>query len=448
MTTDITIEDFINTRYRGYAIYTLESRGIPSFYDSLTNIQRFILLNTPNRITPTLSIIGDCFKDGYHHGDQSLGKSIGRLSKKYVLSHPILEGSGFFGNIIGNEQAAPRYTKIKINNKIYDILNKYKYLNEKNSNNNYDYLHLNFPIGLLTTIIGISVGYQTKILPRKFEEIENFLNGKKSNLKPHFLEFKGKISKYEGLKNVWILESLIDVDETTQTIHIKNLAPLIRYDSFITKLNNILDDYNFKLENKSKDNIDIKIKINENWEFLRNKIVNATKIIVKENIVFIKDGKILEYDCIEDYLIDFKLYLKKVDYKDKEYILNKNKEDLEFLYIKQDFYSFLFEKKRTGFEIETFMNKFNTKIKEKLSNIKLIKLNEDEVVDIKLKIKNLNKEIELLKKEVDKVKKDIENTDFVLHNNKTKLVSLINDEDIQSEIEIFIYDEDLNGEVD
>ena len=63
------ISKFIDTKYRDYSVYVLESRGIPSFFDALTPVQRYILMNTPQSFTKTLSVVGDCMKGGYHHGD-------------------------------------------------------------------------------------------------------------------------------------------------------------------------------------------------------------------------------------------------------------------------------------------------------------------------------------------------------------------------------------------
>jgi hypothetical protein len=63
------ISRFINSRYRDYAIYVLEQRGIPNFYDALTPVQRFILKNTPTSFVKTLTVVGSVIKDQYHHGD-------------------------------------------------------------------------------------------------------------------------------------------------------------------------------------------------------------------------------------------------------------------------------------------------------------------------------------------------------------------------------------------
>lgn len=66
---NLPISRFIDTKYRDYALYVVSSRGIPSFYDALTPVQRYILKNTPPSYIKTLSVVGESIKDGYHHGD-------------------------------------------------------------------------------------------------------------------------------------------------------------------------------------------------------------------------------------------------------------------------------------------------------------------------------------------------------------------------------------------
>ena len=59
----------IDINFRNYALYVLEHRGIPSFYDSLTNVQRVSLMNAPKTFSKTISLVGAAITDGYHHGD-------------------------------------------------------------------------------------------------------------------------------------------------------------------------------------------------------------------------------------------------------------------------------------------------------------------------------------------------------------------------------------------
>ena len=104
------ISKLIDTKFREYALYVLANRGIPSFYDALTPVQRYILMNSPQSFTKTLSVVGDSIKDGYHHGDMSLGKAIAKLARPFGCSMQLLEGYGFFGTEVSPEPASPRYT--------------------------------------------------------------------------------------------------------------------------------------------------------------------------------------------------------------------------------------------------------------------------------------------------------------------------------------------------
>lgn len=77
----ITISDQINTDYRKYALYVIQSRGIPNFYDALTPVQRLILQNSPTGFKKTVGIIGEVFSTGlYHHGDCVCGSTLIELA--------------------------------------------------------------------------------------------------------------------------------------------------------------------------------------------------------------------------------------------------------------------------------------------------------------------------------------------------------------------------------
>ena len=70
---NLTVTKHINGPYRQYALYTLEHRGIPNFYDGLTNVQRLVLINAPSSFKKTLGVSGKVMETGlYHHGDSSL----------------------------------------------------------------------------------------------------------------------------------------------------------------------------------------------------------------------------------------------------------------------------------------------------------------------------------------------------------------------------------------
>ena len=70
MSQNLSISDQINHQYRTYALYVLQSRGIPNFYDALTPVQRLILENSPGKFNKTIGLVGEVIKTGlYHHGD-------------------------------------------------------------------------------------------------------------------------------------------------------------------------------------------------------------------------------------------------------------------------------------------------------------------------------------------------------------------------------------------
>lgn len=441
--TNITISDYIKTSYKEYAIHTLTSRGIPAFEDSLTPVQRLILLNSPKDFQKTLSLVGQCIADGYPHGNAALEKSIARLARPYDCAQNLLEGYGFFGSKLNNLAAAARYTSIKINKEISDSINEYHYLN-KTQDDKHLPLNLPIPIGLGIPIIGIAVGYRTLILPRKFKDIQDFFNGKRKSCNPYFKNFNGNISKVKESDNTWLLEGEVEISDVKKTLYIKSLPPLMNYSSFVKRLDKLLDYYNFEIENKSKTEINILIKIKDDWINVSEKILNLTKIIVKESLVFVKDDNcILEYSCIEDYLLDFKNRLYKIRYDNLNYYLNYYTKELEYSKAQKDFYIFMLAKKRTEDEVELFINKYDMSIRQRLDLIKAKKLNKTEFENIPNSITEFEKLIEKQKIEIKKYKQFLSTVNFNLHS-KVKTNTLILDpvEINVGEIEVFEVDEE------
>ena len=80
------ISKYVDTKFREYSVYILTQRGIPSFYDALTPVQRYILMNSPLSFHKTLSVVGKSIEDGYSHGDKSL---TGGISKSRVWCETI-----------------------------------------------------------------------------------------------------------------------------------------------------------------------------------------------------------------------------------------------------------------------------------------------------------------------------------------------------------------------
>ena len=113
------ISKFIDTKYRDYAVYVLEKRGIPSFYDALTPVQRYILKNSPTAFNKTLSVVGKAIQDGYHHGNcldyetkinlaDGTQITIGEWTDKYAGSDLLVLSKDKDGNEITDIGHSPR----------------------------------------------------------------------------------------------------------------------------------------------------------------------------------------------------------------------------------------------------------------------------------------------------------------------------------------------------
>lgn len=430
MTSTLSITDQINQKYRDYALYVLQSRGIPNFYDSLTPVQRIIIENSPNSFNKTIGLVGEVIRTGlYHHGDSSLSGAISKLARPFGCSFSILEGDGFFGSPVNPNPSAPRYTSVKISQTAKQIVEKHKDLNEENEEGGHDWLHVEVPVGLLTHIVGIAVGYRSNILPRKMEDIIEYLEGKNKLLKPHFKDFDGKIYKFGTDDKTWIIESGFEVNEKKKTIRIFDLAPIMRYDSFMSKLLLKLDlsghDYYIQNNSQSKCDLTIALRSLATDEFKKavEMIKRQTQIVIKEDIVFIKDGGVMEFDSVKEYLDSFKVHLEQVRLKRLKKDEVDLKADLEFLEAKLKFLIFMSQKKRSNQEIVTFLDQFVKWISQKLSSIQIVKLSADH-------IKETEDEIKRIKSEIKKVQAEIKKQESVFkkissESKKIKSVSLI-----------------------
>jgi hypothetical protein len=394
----------INTNFRNYALYVLENRGIPSFYDGLTNVQRFIVLNSPSNFNKTISLVGSCISDGYHHGDKSLIGAINKLARPFGCSEQILIGDGFFGTPVNHEASAARYTSIKINPPINEMIRKNNFLHKKNDEGGWEPLWIDMPIGLTNTIIGIAVGYKTTILPRSLKDVEKYFNGKLKEVKPSFIGFTGKITRYRGMDKSWLIEGVCSRNDKDRSLKITELSPLMRYSGFLKKLDKILDLYpNTKIINNSSTNVDITLQYSarDGWDSFATAVEKSIKMLVTETPVFVKDGLVLEYDRIEHYLDDYKYRVAQLRLKRAEYYTQVCSEELEFNRAKKLYLEYMLQTKRTETEIDKFLDRWSKvgNIKRRLESIYLKNLNTQELERTVKRIAEL--EIDLIKNQTE-----------------------------------------------
>ncbi len=400
------ISKFIDTKFRDYSLYVLTARGIPSFYDALTPVQRFILMNSPTSFTKTLSVVGDSFKDGYHHGDSSLAKAIAKLARPFGAALQMLEGYGFFGSEVSPEPAAARYTSIKLAKKSGEILKKYKYLFTKESDGPWDPFWMDFPIGLTSPIVGIAVGYKTTVLPRKLEHIKEYFDGKRQSIKPYFEGFTGKVQRYKDLDKSWLIASEINIVD--RRIEVRELPPVMKYASVLKKLDYLFHNFEGKVKvvnnSNTKVHIDVVYTGRNDSEFkeIQKYVQKVFSIIVTETPVFIKDGQVLVYDKIEEYLDDYQWQLLRLDARNKEYQRNWTSVELRFNEAKKLFITFILQKKRTVAEIDQWLKVYDKRIRTKLEGLTAKKFTSDELTSVATLIKEFTKTLRIQQKEYKK----------------------------------------------
>lgn len=450
---NINISDQINRQYRTYALYVLQSRGIPNFYDGLTPVQRLVLENSPSKFNKTIGLVGEVIKTGlYHHGDSSLAGAISKLARPFGCSYGVLEGDGFFGSPVNPSPSAPRYTSVRINQKIKDIISKNSDLNIKNEEGGHNWIHVEFPVGLLTHVVGIAVGYRSNILPRKMEDVFEYLQGSPKLLKPYFKDFSGKITKWMNEESSWLIESGFVVDKNKKLIRIFDLPPVMRYDSFINKLDDKLDrmGHDYRIENMSQSKCDLIVSFKgmsiETFEETVLTVSKLTKIIVKEDIIFVKDGNVMDFSSIKDYLDHFKAHLELV--KLKRIIKDEHdfSKELAFLEAKLMFLNFMIAKKRNNNEIVDFISQFENWISLKLQKIEIIKLSLEHIKQTEENIKEIKKRIIQLKKDIKEQEKNYKNVcknlEKISKTKQTKISNSLFEESQINGIEIFQIEEE------
>jgi hypothetical protein len=338
--------------------------------------------------------------------NSSLAGAISRLARPFGCSYGILDGDGFFGTPVNPSPSAPRYTQVKINSRVKDAIFKNYDLNIKNEEGGHDWLHVEIPVGLLTHVVGIAVGYRSNILHRKLEDIVEYLSGQQKLLKPYFKDFSGKITKYQNEDNTWLIESGFEVDERKRIVHIFDLPPVMRYDSFIKKLDSKLESLGveYRIENRSQVKCDLIVSLRgadpTRFKEIVASISRLCKIIVKEDVIFIRDGGVMEFGSVKEYLDHFKGHLEYVKLKRLDRDLDNFSKELEFLKAKLKFLNFMISKKRSNTEILEFLSEFANWISQRLQKIEIIRLSSDHIKQTEIDIKELDDKIQKAKKEV------------------------------------------------
>lgn len=114
-----TIDDFLNTEVKTFALYVIQTRAIPNIMDGLRIGARKIVQATltgdlkRNKKIKMPALIGDTMKLEFHHGDSSLKNTIEQLGSRHLFEACPLEIIGQKGSLrVPDASTAARYLSV------------------------------------------------------------------------------------------------------------------------------------------------------------------------------------------------------------------------------------------------------------------------------------------------------------------------------------------------
>ena len=174
----------IGERYLTYALSTIMHRALPDARDGLKPVHRRILfamrelrLSSSGGFRKSAKIAGDVMGNYHPHGDAAIYDAMARLAQDFAMRYPLVDGQGNFGNIDGDNPAAPRYTEARMT-RIAEAMLEGLDEDAVDFRDNYDgtlrepvVLPAAFPNLLANGASGIAVGMATSIPPHNLGEL-------------------------------------------------------------------------------------------------------------------------------------------------------------------------------------------------------------------------------------------------------------------------------------
>jgi DNA gyrase subunit A len=184
-TFDASLETEARRRYLNYALSVITSRALPDVRDGLKPVQRRILyamlndehLRPDAKHKKSAKVVGTVLGRYHPHGDSSVYMAMVRMAQDWVLRVPLVDGSGNFGSLDGDEPAAYRYTECRLAPPAMELLRELGE-NTVDMRANYDgtteepiVLPARYPNLLVNGSTGIAVGMATNIPPHNLREV-------------------------------------------------------------------------------------------------------------------------------------------------------------------------------------------------------------------------------------------------------------------------------------
>ncbi len=341
----IEIPELIDSQYKVYSMYVLESRALPNITDGFKPVHRRILWtmikNFKNEKVKVVKVAGTTL--GIHpHGSTSVEDACSLMAQRFCGANNVnyLDGYGAFGSKImgpGNGIGAARYVSVKLSDNFNQIMGSdMDLMDMKPSYDDMEKEPISFlplvPTLLLNPVQGIAVGFACTILPRKLSDVIRcqlaHLDGKGFHEpKVHYEGFKGEIKKVgdytwetKGVfsrsgRKLTITELPIG---STRESYIRVLDALEEKEIISSFTDDCTDDFNFS--------VNLKVEMTDEEIYEKFKLTGN----LTENLTVIGfNGKVQKMsvtDVIKQFTdARFLVYIKR--YKK---LFNENKEEFEF----------------------------------------------------------------------------------------------------------------------
>lgn len=178
------INQMAEKAFMEYSMEVLKQRALPSVEDGCKPIHRRILYGmkdggyTSSKPTrKSAKIVGEILGRFHPHGDSSVYDAMIRLAQPWKMRYPLVEVQGNMGNILGDKQAASRYTEARLT-PIGELMTKDinkncvpMSLNYSGEEEEPDILTSEFPNSLVNPNLGIAVGMSSTTVPHNLNEV-------------------------------------------------------------------------------------------------------------------------------------------------------------------------------------------------------------------------------------------------------------------------------------
>ena len=487
---EINITNEMKTSFLNYAMSVIVSRALPDVRDGLKPVQRRVLfamndlgMTAEKPHKKSARIVGEVVGKYHPHGESSVYDAMVRMAQPFSYRAQLVDGHGNFGSIDGDGAAAMRYTEARLS-KVAGQLVRDIEKNTVDFVDNYDgsesepkVLPSRYPNLLVNGSTGIAVGMATNIPPHNLGEViegliaylenpeisitelMNHIKGPDFPTGGEIMGQSGLIKAYETGRGSIINRAKTEIIEqnnrssiiisaipfqVNKTNLIEKIATLVK-DKVIEGITDLRDE-----SNRKGMRIVIELKKDANALVTLNNLYKHTQLqqSFSFNMIALDNGqpKLLN---LKDIL---RLYLKhqvEVVLRRTQYDLDKSKKRQHLLLglskVLEDIDNAitLIKKSKTSEEAKGKLKQeyslddvqakaiLETRL-QKLTGLEIEKINK-ELTDLSNKIKYYNEIIEsdVIKKEI--IKEELEEIKQKHANERTSLINLTDDLNIDNE---------------